>query len=60
MDWANSVDPAKSIQSNPKKWIESDNWVDMSLENKKPTQKIEFQTKTGPDQPKKPTNSLLS
>jgi hypothetical protein len=50
MDWANPVDPAKSIQSNPKKWVGSDNWVDMSLKNEKPTQKIGFQAKPYPTQ----------
>jgi hypothetical protein len=45
MDWANSVDPAKSTQYNIKKWVGLDNWVDMSLENKKPTPKIRFRAK---------------
>jgi hypothetical protein len=50
MDYANPVDPAKSIRSNPKKRVGSDNWVDMSLKNEKPTQKIGFQAKPYPTQ----------
>jgi hypothetical protein len=45
MDWANPIDPVKSIKSNPKMWVGSDNWVDMCLKKEKPTQKIGFQTK---------------
>jgi hypothetical protein len=48
MDWANLIDPVKSTQSNPKKWIGSDNWVDMGLKNEKRTQKIGFRAKPDP------------
>jgi hypothetical protein len=34
MGWANPVDPVKFIQFNPKKWVVSDNWVDMGLKKK--------------------------
>jgi hypothetical protein len=50
MDWTNPVDPVKSTQSNSKKWVGSDNWVDMSLKNGKPTKKIEYRAKSDPTQ----------
>jgi hypothetical protein len=45
MDWTNLVDPTQS-----KKWVGLDNWVDMSLKNAKPTQKIGFRAKLNPTQ----------
>jgi hypothetical protein len=54
MGWANPVDPVKFIQSNPKKWVVSDNWVDMGLKKKTHT-KNQVSGKTGPN-PKSPLN----
>jgi hypothetical protein len=31
MDWANPIDPIKSTQSNPKKWVGTGYWVDMDF-----------------------------
>jgi hypothetical protein len=39
MDWANLIDPVKSTQSNPKKWIGSDKWVNIDFKNEKPIKK---------------------
>jgi hypothetical protein len=52
MNWVNLVDSVKFIQSNSKKWIQSDNWVDMDLEKEKLT-KNRVMDKTRPN-PKNP------
>jgi hypothetical protein len=58
MDWTNPIDSAKSTQSNSKKWVGSDNWVDMGLKNKIPHTKIGF----GQNwiQPKNPLKEILN
>jgi hypothetical protein len=67
MDWTNPIDSAKSTQSNPKKWVGSDNWVNMGLKNKNSHTKIGFRTKLDPTKKStkrnfelsfKPTNTL--
>jgi hypothetical protein len=50
MDLANSLDPVKPTQSNLKKWVGSDKWVDMDFKNEKPIKKIGFRVKPDPTQ----------
>jgi hypothetical protein len=49
MDWANSLDPVKLTQSNPKKWVGSGKWEDMDFKNEKPIKKNWVSGKTGPN-----------
>jgi hypothetical protein len=48
MDWANLIDPVKSTQSNPKKWIGSDKWMNIDFKNEKPIKK-KFGFRVKPD-----------
>jgi hypothetical protein len=43
MNWINPIDPVKSAQSNSKKWIGSDKWIDMDFKNEKSIKRIKNQ-----------------
>jgi hypothetical protein len=48
IDWANLVNPVKLTQ--PKNWVESDDWVNINFKIEKPIKKIEFRVKSDPTQ----------
>jgi hypothetical protein len=50
MDWTNSLDLVKSTQSNPKKWVGSDNWGEYGFEKGKIQIKNRVSGKIGPKQ----------
>jgi hypothetical protein len=58
MDWTNPIDPVKLTQSNSKKWVGLDKWVNIDFKNEKPIKKIGLRVK--PDlNPRKPTDPLV-
>jgi hypothetical protein len=62
IDWTNSIDPVKFIQSNPKKWIRSGYWVSMNFKMKNLLKKINSdfgQNRTQTQKTHRPTESVV-